>query len=282
MYSMPPWLIVFSFLFLHSMNLQNKVVWLTGASSGIGEALAHALSKEGAKLVLSARRKEELERVKADIGGGDKVFVLPMDLEKQSEFEAKKQEVLKHFGQIDVLINNGGVSQRSLAKDTDIEVDRRLFEVNYWGTVALSKVVLPLFLKQKSGMLVSISSAVGKFGSPWRSGYSASKHALHGFFDSLRAEVHDDGVKVLIVCPGFIVTNISYNALTGDGTKLDSMDNATSKGLTKEVAAQQIVDAIKADRQEIIVSNFKERFGVWVKRFFPGLFSVMIRKMAVR
>lgn len=264
------------------MNLQNKVVWLTGASSGIGEALAHALSKEGAKLVLSARRKEELERVKADIGGGDKVLVLPMDLEKHSEFEAKKQEVLKYFGQIDVLINNGGVSQRSLAKDTDIEVDRRLFEVNYWGTVALSKVVLPDFLKQKSGLFVSISSAVGKFGSPWRSGYSASKHALHGFFDSLRAEVHDDGVRVLIVCPGFIVTNISYNALTGDGSKLDSMDNATSKGLTKEVAAQQIVDAIKADKQEIIVSNFKERFGVWVKRFFPGLFSVMIRKMAVR
>lgn len=264
------------------MNLQNKIVWLTGASSGIGEALAHALIKEGAKLVLSARRKDELERVKADLGNGDNVFVLPMDLEKQDEFEQKKEEVLKHFGRIDVLINNGGVSQRSLAKDTTVEVDRRVFEINFFGTLALTKVVLPEFLKQKSGLFVSISSAVGKFGSPWRSGYSASKHALHGFFDSLRAEVYDDGIKVLIVCPGFIVTNISYNALTGDGSKLNSMDKATSMGLTKEDAAQQIVSAIKADKQEIIVSNFKERFGVWVKRFFPGLFSIMIRKMAVR
>lgn len=265
------------------MELKGKVVWLTGASSGIGEALVKDLVKEGAILVLSARRKEELERVAAESGvEKEKVFVLPLDLEKPSEFEAKKNEVLQRFGKIDVLVNNGGVSQRSLAKDTAVEVDRKLFEINFFGTLALTKVVLPEFLKQKSGLFVSVTSAVGKFGSPWRSGYSASKHALHGFFDSLRAEVHDDGVRVLLVCPGFIVTNISYNALTGEGGKLGSMDDATSKGLTKEECSRQIIAAIKTDKEEVIVSNFKEKFGVYVKRFFPSLFSTMIRKIAVR
>jgi short-subunit dehydrogenase len=265
------------------MELQNKVVWLTGASSGIGEALAMELAKEGAILVLSARRKEELERVamQSALPAG-RVLVLPLDLEKPWEFEEKKNEVLQRFGKIDVLINNGGVSQRSLAKDTTLEVDRKLFEINFFGTIALTKVVLPEFLRQKSGLFVTVTSAVGKFGSPWRSGYAASKHALHGFFDSLRAEVHDDGVRVLLVCPGFVVTNISYNALTGVGEKLGSMDNATSKGLAKEECARQIVSAIKANKEEVVVSNFKEKLGVYVKRFFPSLFSVMIRKMAVR
>ncbi len=265
------------------MELKDKVIWLTGASSGIGEALAKDLVKEGAKLILSARRKEELERVATESGTAkDKLLVLPLDLEKPSEFEAKKNEVIQRFGRIDVLINNGGISQRSLAKDTAVEVDRKLFEINFFGTLALTKVVLPEFLKQKSGLFVSVTSAVGKFGSPWRSGYSASKHALHGFFDSLRAEVYGDGVRVLLVCPGFVATNISYNALTGEGVKLGSMDNATSKGLTKEECSRQIIAAIEADKEEVIVSNFKEKFGVYVKRLFPSLFSVMIRKIAVR
>ena len=261
-------------------TLQSKVVWLTGASSGIGEALALELNKEGAKLVLSARRKEELERVAAKCGGD--CFILPLDLEKQNEFETKKNEVLQKFGRLDVLINNGGVSQRSLAKDTSIDVDRKLFEINFFGTVALTKVVLPEFLKQKSGMFVTVTSAVGKFGSPWRSSYSASKHALHGFFDSLRAEVYEDKVKVLLVCPGFIQTNVSLNALTGSGAKLGTMDTATSNGLTAEQCAIEIVDAIKNEKEEIVVSKFKEAFAVWAKRFFPRLFSIMITRMKVR
>lgn len=269
--------------FLRHMELKNKVVWLTGASSGIGEALAVDLAKEGAKLVLSARRKEELERVAAATGlPQQNILIVPLDLAKQDEFELRKNEVLQKFGRVDILINNGGISQRSLAKDTDIQVDRQLFEVNFFGTLALTKAVLPQFLKQQNGMFVTITSAVGKFGSPWRSGYAASKHALHGFFDSLRAEVHNNGVKVLLVCPGFVVTNISYNAVTGNGSKLGSMDNATSKGLSKEECSRQIISAIKADKEEVVVSRFKEKFGVYVKRFFPSVFSVMIRKMAVR
>jgi dehydrogenase/reductase SDR family protein 7B len=264
-------------------TLQNKVIWLTGASSGIGEALVYALAKEGAKLILSARREDELKRVadKSKISASD-YLILPLDLSNPETFETKKNEALRKFGRIDILINNGGVSQRSLAKDTSVEVDRKIMEVNYFGTIALTKAVMPDFIKQKEGLLVVVSSAVGKFGSPWRSGYSASKHALHGFFDSLRAELYQDGVKVLLVCPGFIQTNVSVNALTGDGSKLGTMDAATARGLTAEECARQIVNAIKSGKEEVVVAGFKERFAVFAKRFFPGLFSNVIRKMAVR
>lgn len=263
--------------------IQNKVVWLTGASSGIGEGLAYALAKEGAKLVLSARREDELQRVAAKCAlPADRLLILTIDLADESTFAAKKAEVLKKFGRIDILINNGGISQRSLAKDTLVEVDRRIMEVNYFGTIALTKTVLPDFMAQKSGLFVVVSSAVGKFGSPWRSGYSASKHALHGFFDSLRAEEYDAGIRVLMVCPGFIQTNVSVNALTGNGEKLGSMDSATSKGLTAEECARQIINGIKSDKEEIIVAGIRERFAAFMKRFFPTVFSKLIRGMAVR
>lgn len=262
------------------MQLKGKVIWLTGASSGIGEALAYALAKEGAKLILSARREDELKRV-ADQTKTE-TFILPLDLADQTNFEAKKNEALAKFGRIDMLINNGGISQRSLAKDTSIEVDRKLFEINFFGTVALTKILLPTFIQQKDGMIVTVTSAVGKFGSPWRSGYSASKHALHGFFDSLRAEIHSDNIKVLLVCPGFIQTNVSVNALTGTGAKLGSMDTATANGLTADECARQIIGAIKNEREEVVVAKFKERFAVFAKRIVPCVFSIMIRKMAVR
>lgn len=261
-------------------NLNGKVVWLTGASSGIGEALAYALAKEGAKLILSSRRKDELNRVAKNISG--EVFILPLDLEKQTEFEQKKNEVLAKFGRIDILLNNGGISQRSMAIDTPVEVDRKLFEINFFGTIALTKILLPVFVKQQAGMIVTVTSAVGKFGSPWRSGYSASKHALHGFFDSLRAELHQDHVQVMLVCPGFIQTNVSVNALTATGQKLGTMDASTAKGLTAEACAAQIVSAIKSGKEEIFVGGFKEAFGIYAKRFAPRLFSYMLTKLKVR
>ena len=269
------------------MELTNKVIWLTGASSGIGEALAYELAKAKAKLILSSRRGDELKRVadklSADLGfPASDLLILPLDLADASNFEMKKAEALQKFGRIDILINNGGISQRSLAKDTPVEVDRKIFEVNFFGTLALTKALLPDFRKQQSGLIVTITSAVGKFGSPWRSGYSASKHALHGFFDSLRAEIYEDNIKVLLVCPGFIQTNVSVNALTGTGDKLGTMDAATAKGLTAEDCARQIVSAIKNDKEEIVVAGIKERFAVFAKRFAPGLFSSMIRRMAVR
>ncbi|MBL7779211.1 MAG: SDR family oxidoreductase [Chitinophagales bacterium] len=268
-------------------TLQNKVIWLTGASSGIGEALAYELARRGAKLILSARREDELNRVAENIinvmGFNEQdVHVLPLDLADTGSLAHKTDEAILQFGHVDILINNGGISQRSLVKDTPVEVDRKLFEVNFFGTVALTKALLPHFLETKQGTFVTITSAVGKFGSPWRSGYSASKHALHGFFDSLRAEVHEQNIKVLLVCPGFIQTNVSINALTASGEKLGTMDAATAQGLTAESCAHQIANAIEKQKEEVLIGGVKEKFGAFMKRFFPSIFAIMLRKMAVR
>jgi short-subunit dehydrogenase len=264
-------------------DIQNKIVWITGASSGIGEALVDAFAKEGAKIILSARRIDQLERVAKETGlTAENSLMLPLDLAKNDDYSAEVKKVLDKFGRVDILVNNGGVSQRSLARDTSVAVDKEIMEVDFFGTVSLTKALLPSMLTAKSGMVVVISSAVGKFGSPWRSGYSAAKHALHGFFDSLRAECYDDGLRVLMICPGFIQTHVSVNALTGTGKALGEMDPATAAGLTAPEAARQIINAIKSDKEEIVVGKFKEKLGVWTKRHFPSIFSVMIRKMAVR
>ncbi|MFN8294465.1 MAG: SDR family oxidoreductase [Chitinophagales bacterium] len=264
-------------------HLNGKVVWLTGASSGIGEALAIELAKENVKLVISARREDELQRVKKLLPlSEENCWVLPLDLERPETFKEKTNEVVQRFGRIDILINNAGLSQRSLAKNTSIDVDKRLMNVNYIGTVALTKQVLPFMITAQSGLFVTITSAVGKIPSPWRSSYAAAKHALHGFFDSLRAECYNDGIRVLLVCPGFIATNVSLNALTDDGTPLGKMDEATQKGLQPQQCAAEIVSAISCGKEEVVIGGLKEKFGVWMKRHFPSLFSVMIRKMAVR
>ena len=259
-------------------SFKNKVVWITGASSGIGEALAKALAKEGAKLVLSSRREEELNRVKKDISlNDDEAFVLPLDLAETSKIDEYTQQVIAKFGRIDILINNGGVSQRSFTKDTPISIDRKIMEINFFGTVAITKSVLPYMLKQKSGNIVATSSIAGKFGFYYRSAYSASKHALHGFFESLRMEIYKDNVNVLLVCPGKIKTNISLNAITNDGEKHSKMDSSTLNGYSADACANKILEAIKTNKEEIFVGGMELR-SVLVKRLFPTLFSKLIRK----
>lgn len=258
-------------------GFQNKVVWITGASSGIGEALALAFAAEGAKLALSGRREGELLRVKERTKlPADKVLVLPLDLNDTSKAGAHTAEVIKYFGRIDILVNNGGVSQRSFAKDTSLDIDRRLMEVNFFGAVALTKSVLPHFLKQRSGHFVVISSISGKFGFYLRSAYSASKHALHGFFESLRMEVFNDNVKVLMVCPGKIKTNISSNAINEKGEK-HGIDDNDKREVSAEECARQIIAGLKNNEEEIFIGG-KELRAIWVKRFFPKLFSKLIRK----
>lgn len=268
-------------IFKDRMKMKNQVVWITGASSGIGEALAHSLAKSGAKLILSARRREELERVKKSCQNTEnEIFVLPLDLEKSTEFPTKVAEAIAYFGKVDILINNGGISQRSLAKDTSLEVDRRIMEIDYFGTIALTKALLPHFLEKKAGKFVVITSLVGKFGTPMRSAYSAAKHALHGFFDALRAESWKENIKVLIVCPGFIKTQVSVNALVGSGEKQGTMDNAQANGMSAEVCAEKIVNAIKHDKEEVYMGG-NEVFGVYLKRFLPSIFSKVLRKAKV-
>ncbi|MDF2437392.1 MAG: short-chain dehydrogenase/reductase [Bacteroidota bacterium] len=259
-------------------TFNNKVVWITGASSGIGEALVKAFAAENAKLVLSARNTEQLNNLKSSLKlKEEQVLVLPLDLADTSNIAAHTQSVLSKFGRIDFLINNGGISQRALTKDTSLETDRRIMEVNFFGTIALTKSVLPIMLQQKSGHIVAMSSIAGKFGFYFRSAYSASKHALHGFFESLRMEIHNDNVNVLIVCPGKIKTNISVNAVTGKGQKFNKMDESTEKGLSADECAKQILSAIRNNKEEVFIGG-KELRAIWVKRLFPGLFSKMIRK----
>ncbi|MCF8244828.1 MAG: SDR family oxidoreductase [Saprospiraceae bacterium] len=260
-------------------KFENKTVWITGASSGIGEALAHEFAKEGARLVLSARNEVELQRVAESCGRADTI-IQTLDLANHDSLPGIVAAVLTKAGSIDVLVNNGGISQRSLAKDTKFEVDKKLINVNLLGTIALSKAILPHFLERKSGHFVVITSLTGKFGTQLRSSYAAAKHGLHGFFDSLRAEVWRENVLVTLVCPGFISTKVSVNALTGNGSPQGSMDNATRAGKSPQDLAKAIVSAVSKGKYEIYYGG-RELIGVYVKRFFPRIFTLMLRKAKV-
>lgn len=258
----------------------DQVAWVTGASSGIGEALVHALDRRGLRVVLSARREERLRAIRNACEYPERHLVIPLDLGEPESLERAAAAVTERLGRVDLLINNAGVSQRALAADTDLAVDRRLIEIDYLGTVALTKAVLPGMVAAGAGRIVVVSSLVGKFGTPLRSSYSAAKHALHGFFDALRAELHDRGIRVTIACPGFVRTEVSLNALTGDGSPQGRMDDAQAHGLAPAVCAERIVRAAKAGRREVLIGG-KEVWAVHLHRFFPCLFHRMIRTAKV-
>jgi len=260
-----------------SASFQNRRIWITGASSGIGEALAVAFHKAGAKLILSARREDELRRVQALCGGEADTRILPMDVARADELPGKAREALGMFGGIDILVLNAGISQRSLVKDTSMAVYRAIMETNFFGPVGLTQAVLPSMLENKSGHIVVISSLVGKFSTPLRSGYSASKHSLHGFYDALRAETSRQGIEVTLVCPGFIQTNVSVNAFKGDGTRHGKMDSGIAKGMTATRCAEKILRGVARHKKEFYVGGW-DKYTVYIKRFFPGLFARMIAK----
>ncbi|MEM8894408.1 MAG: SDR family oxidoreductase [Bacteroidota bacterium] len=263
-------------------NLEDKVIWITGASSGIGEAIAKHLSTFNCKLILSARRAEELERVKKECQGNhEKIAVLTVDLSDTDSLEQKANDAEAIFGQVDVLINNGGISQRGTAEETVMEVDRRVMEVNYFGAIALTKYTLPGMIERKSGHQVIVTSVMGKFSTQLRSAYCASKHALHGFYNAMRSEVFRHNINVTIVAPGFIQTNIAYNALKSTGEQLKGTGGSQDTGISAEECAKQIVKAIRNDQDEIIIAGMKENFGWFMSRFFPSLYRKIIRKMKV-
>jgi len=261
-------------------SLRGKTIWITGASSGVGEALCKLLSEHQLNLIISARRFEELERVKSESANTAEIKILTLDLGESDLLEQKAKEAIALFGQIDVLINNGGISQRSMVVDTSLAVDRRLMEINYFGTIALTKAVLPFMLKNGKGHIATVTSLTGIFGTPWRSGYAASKHALHGFFDSMRAELEDKGIKVTLLALGFIRTNLSRVALKGDGSPNGSIDETHQKGMSPEDCARRILKAIAKEKREVYIG--KESYSAYVKRFFPGLFAKLIKKVKVR
>lgn len=258
---------------------KGKVFWLTGASSGIGSELALQLSNAGASIVLSSRNTLKLEELCQSMERSEDHMVVSLDLEKSSGFDVLTEKIISKYGRIDYLINNGGVSQRSEAADTPLEIDRRIMEINYFGNIALTKAVLPYFRKQGSGHIVVVSSISGKFGFYLRSAYSASKHALHGFYESLLLEEEKNGLSITLVCPGKINTDISVNALNAEGESHGKMDHNQETGMSAGQCASLILKAVAQNKKEVLIGN-KEIKAVQLKRFFPKIFWKVIRRQS--
>jgi short-subunit dehydrogenase len=262
-------------------RLNDKVVWITGASSGIGEGLAHHAARRGAKLILTARRESELERVRQSLPQPDRAAVLPLDLAQLPDPEAAAKKAEGFFGPIDVLVNNAGISQRTLLLETSMTAYRRILEVDFFAPVALTRALLPGMLDRGGGHVVVVSSVLGKAALMRRTGYAAAKHALHGFYDCARVELGDKGIRFTLACPGFVNTNVSVNALTGDGTPWGQKDKEIGEGMDPGACAERIWQAVENDELEVIIAG-KERIAVWIKRFLPlSLYTAFARRLKV-
>lgn len=253
-------------------SAHSRTIWITGASSGIGEALAMHWASQGTVLILSARDRNKLEPVAQKcILQGAHVHVLTFDLAKENEITQVVEKIKSLVPKIDVLVNNGGIGQRSLIIDTASEVSRKIMETDFWGHATLTGKILPFMVKTGGGTIVVMSSLSGLFGFPQRSMYCAAKHALHGFFETLRLEHHKDNIKVLMVCPGRVKTNFSLGALTSTGDKHGQMDKGQQNGVTVEYCAAKIDTAVKRNKKQVIIGK-KEVIMPYLKRFAPWLF----------
>lgn len=253
------------------IDFSDKVVWITGASSGIGEALAGQMAARGSRLVLSARNEAELQRVASQcrVNGATDVLVLPLDITDYSAMEPATRQVLAQYGQIDLLLNNAGVSQRSFCVDTDFSVYRQMMEINVLGQIALTQAVLPAMIARGQGHLAVTASVAGKVGAPLRTGYCAAKHAVMGFFDALRTEVAADGLEVTTITPGFIRTNVSSNALGADGKPTGTTDDDIAGGMDVGECADVIIAGFESGEPEIAVGSGPEMGLLQLKRENP-------------
>jgi short-subunit dehydrogenase len=259
------------------MTVRNRLVWVTGACSGIGEALSYELSDRGARLMLSSNRPDALRDVRRRCARPDAHHVQPLDLTEPETLDRAADAVWDEAGPVDVLVNNAGIAQRGPAADTDMDVVRRVMEVNFVGAVHLTRAVLPSMIERQQGHVAVVSSVAGKFGVPSLSAYSASKHAVQGWFDSLRAEVHDDGIRVTLACPGFVQTNLASNMV---GTKSPgAVQKILKQGITPSHCAEAIADAIEREKAEFYVGGW-EVLNVYLKRFLPGLLRRLLRIQA--
>ena len=263
-------------------NLEGKVVWITGASSGLGEALAKEFALQGAQVVLSARRFEELEKVRVSLLHPDQHISICADITDETQVRHAYEQVLEQKGRIDWLINNAGLSQRALIADTTMQTERAIMEVDYFSQVFLTKTVLPTFIQQKSGHIAFVSSVAGLLGTQYRASYSAAKAAIHMWANSLRAEIAEQGVGVSVIFPGFIKTNVSFNALNGAGKPQGYQDEAIENGLEADEFAEIVVRSLQRGEEYIVVGGAKEKLGVLVSRLSPKTLYKMIRKMKVK
>jgi len=286
-----PWLIFK--LYRHKKlkaQLQGKVVMITGASSGLGEAMAHVFYQAGCRVILAARREAQLERVKKELLASrleknvvtHPPVVMVLDLAKIDEIPSSLEKVLKIVGHIDILINNAGLSYRGEVLTTNIKVDHEIMMVNYIAQVALIKAVLPSMVLRKSGQIVAISSVQGRIAIPYRSAYAASKHALQAFCDTLRAEVAHHNVSVTVVSPGYIATNLSLNALTGTGEKYGVMDETTAKGYEPMDVAKCVLAAVMKHQSELIISDPTPKIAMFLRTLLPSIYFYLMRNRALR
>lgn len=262
--------------------LQGKIVWITGASRGIGAALAMEFADKGARLVLSAPFSEMqgLETTRACCASPAEHLLLPFDLTQADQIAAAQAEVYAKLGKIDILVNNAGITHRSRILETSVDVDRRIMEVNYFGPVTLAKHVVPQMVRQGGGQVVVISSVLGLIATPQRSAYIAAKHALTGFFEALRAETAEQGIKVTLVFPGFVNTDISAHALTGDGGIYGKRDPGQLSAMSPQTLARRAVSGIIAGKPRLLIAG-KERALVYLGRLAPWLLSMIVRRVSV-
>lgn len=261
------------------MTFENKTIWITGSSSGIGEACAYLLAKEKANLILTALEADKLAEVqKKCIELGGKCEILPYDLSDIEGIPALVEKALSFFGRVDVMYNNAGISQRAKAGDTAFEVDKKIMDVNFFAPVRISKLLLPQMIKNGGGTFVTTTSISGRFGFPLRSAYCSSKHALYGFFETIHAEYYKDNIRCVLVCPGRVQTNISFYALEKDGTQHGKMDAGQAGGIRVDKAAKKIVKAIHKQKPEVLVGS-KELLMVYFKRFIPALNRKLARSI---
>jgi short-subunit dehydrogenase len=255
-------------------------VWITGASSGIGEACAYRYAEEGARLVLTSSSVNRLEPVAARCRelGATEVSILPYDLTCLDGIEALTAKAWDAMQGIDIVMLNAGISQRTNVEDTSMDMVRKIMEINYFAPVAIAKCLLPKMVGRGYGKIAVTTSIAGRFGFPLRCGYSSSKFALYGFFETLQAEYYEKGIRVTLVCPGRVQTNISRYALDKGGKPHGVMDPGQAGGMTAEAAARVITRAIAKEKKEVLVGR-KELLMVYIKRFFPGLCATLARKI---
>jgi short-subunit dehydrogenase len=255
--------------------MKDKVVIITGAGSGIGKALAEVFARNGARLVISGRRKDLLEQLAENLRrSGAEVLVVQSDVSREEECKALVDKCAGHFGGIDVLINNAGISMRALFETVDLKVLHQVMDVNFWGAVYMTKYALAHLIKSE-GSVIGISSIAGKKGLPGRSAYSASKFALEGFLETIRTENLKKGLHVLIACPGFTTTEIRTKSLTKDGSAQGESPRDESRMMSAEEVALKIYKAVKARKRDLVLTS-EGKLTVWLNKFFPSLMDKMV------
>lgn len=251
--------------------MNNKIVVITGASSGIGKALAFEFASRGSKIVLAARNTEKLKEVEDRIVEmGNEVLSVKTDVSVEDDCKNLIEQTVQRFGGVDVLINNAGISMRALFSDLDLSVIKQLMDVNFWGTVYCTKFAMP-YITEARGSVVGVISIAGYIGLPARTGYSASKYAIRGFLDTLRVENLKTGVHILVAAPGFTASNVRNVALTANGLSQGETPRDESKMMSAEECARLIANAVVKRKREVIMTFMEGKFTVWLKKWFPSL-----------